>query len=90
MGFGRPRPVGRYVSTVRIPGNYLAEGTMFVTAGLTTTNPDQKQFLERDVVAFQVVDSLDGDSARGDSAGHIRGVVRPLLTWTTDFEADTP
>ncbi len=80
---GRPRPLGQYVSTVRIPGNYLAEGTMFVTAGLTTTNPDQKQFLERDIVAFQVVDSLDGDSARGDSARHVRGVVRPLLKWTT-------
>ena len=82
---GRPRPLGRYVSTVRIPGNYLAEGMMFVTAGLTTTNPDQKQFLVRDVVAFQVVDSLDGDSARGDSAKQVRGVVRPLLQWTTVF-----
>ena len=83
---GRPRPVGRYVSTVRIPGNYLAEGTMFVTAGLTTMNPDQKQFLQRDVVAFQVVDSLDGDSARGDFAKQMPGVVRPLLTWTTEFD----
>jgi lipopolysaccharide transport system ATP-binding protein len=82
---GRRRPLGRYVSTVRIPGNYLAEGTMFVTAGLTTTNPDQKQFVERDIVAFQVVDSLDGDSARGDSAKSVRGVVRPLLQWTTDL-----
>ena len=82
---GRPRPLGRFVSTARIPGNYLAEGMMFLSAGLTTTNPDQKQFLERDVVAFQVVDSLDGDSARGDSAKQIRGVVRPLLEWTTAF-----
>jgi lipopolysaccharide transport system ATP-binding protein len=84
---GRPRPLGRYVSTVWIPGNYLAEGTMFVTAGMTAVNRDRKQFLERDVVAFQVVDSLDGDSARGDSAKHVRGVVRPLLKWTTDFSA---
>ena len=41
---------------------------MFVAAGLITIDPGSKQFLERDVVAFQVVDSLDGDSARGDSA----------------------
>jgi len=80
---GRPRPLGRYVSTVWIPGNYLAEGTMFVTASLTTINPNQQQFVERDVVAFQVVDSLDGDSARGDAARHLPGVVRPLLKWTT-------
>jgi lipopolysaccharide transport system ATP-binding protein len=80
---GRRRPLGRYISTMEIPGNYLAEGTMFVTAGLTTLHPDQKQFVERDVVAFQVVDSLDGDSARGESAKGVRGVVRPLLKWTT-------
>jgi lipopolysaccharide transport system ATP-binding protein len=81
----RRRPLGRYVSTAWIPGNYLAEGTMFVTAGLTTLHPDQKQFLQRDVVAFQVVDSLDGDSARGDWAKNVRGVVRPLLQWTTSY-----
>ena len=86
---GRPRPLGRYVSTVCIPGNYLAEGTMFVTAALTTINPNQKQFLERDVVAFQVVDSLDGDSARGDAAKHLPGVVRPMLRWTTTSDLRT-
>jgi lipopolysaccharide transport system ATP-binding protein len=80
---GRRRPAGRFVSTAWIPGNYLAEGTMFVSAGLTTLHPDQKQFYERDAVAFQVFDSLDGDSARGDSARGVRGVVRPLLKWTT-------
>ena len=63
---------------------------MFVTAGLTTMNPDQKQFLQRDIVAFQVVDSLDGNSARGDFAKQMRGVVRPLLEWSTVFEAATP
>lgn len=83
---GRPRPSGRYTSTVWIPGNYLAEGTMFVSVGLMTINPDRKQFRERDVVAFQVVDSLDGDSARGDSARRLRGVVRPLLKWTTELK----
>src|SRR3712207_7464668 len=35
--------------------------------------------------AFQVVDSLDGDSARGDYAGPMPGVVRPLLRWTNEF-----
>jgi lipopolysaccharide transport system ATP-binding protein len=81
---GRARPPGRYASAVWIPGNFLAEGTMFVTAGLRTINPDLKQFKEKDVVAFQVVDSLDGNSARGDSARRVRGVVRPLFKWTTE------
>ena len=36
-------------------------------------------------VAFTVVDGLTGDSARGDFAGLLPGVVRPLLRWTTAF-----
>jgi lipopolysaccharide transport system ATP-binding protein len=43
------------------------------------------QFYEHDAVAFQVIDSLDGDSARGDWAGRMRGVVRPMLEWETQY-----
>jgi lipopolysaccharide transport system ATP-binding protein len=39
---------------------------------------------EREAVAFQVVDSLDGDSARGDYAGPMPGVVRPMVPWLTE------
>lgn len=81
----RPRPAGYYTSTVWIPGNLLAEGMIIVTAGLTTLNPSIHQFFESQVVAFQVVDTLEGDSARGDWGERMRGVVRPLLEWTTEF-----
>jgi lipopolysaccharide transport system ATP-binding protein len=81
----RPRPVGCYVCTAWIPGNLLSEGTLFVDSGLVTLDPGMTQFFERQVVAFQVVDSLDGDSARGDWAGMWYGAVRPLLKWTTQF-----
>jgi lipopolysaccharide transport system ATP-binding protein len=37
-------------------------------------------------VAFHVVDSLDGNSARGDYAGTMEGVVRPMLKWQTVFK----
>ena len=80
-----PRPKGRYVSTVWIPGNLLAEGTMFVTCNLLTLNPNVLQFRERSAVAFHVIDTLDGDSARGDFVKKMPGVVRPLLKWTTQF-----
>jgi lipopolysaccharide transport system ATP-binding protein len=79
----RPRPTGRYVSTVWIPGNLLSEGMLFVSAVLDIMNPHVHQFKERDVVAFQVIDSLDGDSARGDVVGEWGGAVRPLLQWST-------
>ena len=79
----RPRPAGRWVSTVSIPGNFLAEGRFFVTASLATMHPWVMQFCERDAVSFQVIDSMDGDSARGDYGGTFEGVVRPLLQWRT-------
>jgi lipopolysaccharide transport system ATP-binding protein len=87
----RPHPAGGYVSHVRIPGNFLAEGTLYVSVGVVTREPLRVHFDIVQVVAFQVVDTLDGDSARAGHAGHIAGVVRPLLTWTTkpvprDFE----
>jgi lipopolysaccharide transport system ATP-binding protein len=77
----RVRPEGRWVSTVTIPGNMLAEGMHFVSAGVLTLNPVVWQFGEREAVAFQVIDTQDGDSARGDWVGNVDGVMRPLLEW---------
>jgi len=84
----RPRPAGRYVSTVHLPGNILAEGTLFVRANVCTLDPQIIQFDVPEAVAFQVIDSLDGDSARGDFAGTFPGVVRPLAKWTTEFSTN--
>jgi lipopolysaccharide transport system ATP-binding protein len=86
----RPRPSGRYLSTAWIPGNFLSEGTMIVGAALSTPDPVIIHFYERDAVAFQVIDSLDGDSARSDYAGPMPGVVRPLLKWQTRFTPSEP
>jgi lipopolysaccharide transport system ATP-binding protein len=79
----RPRPIGRLVSVAWIPGNYLAEGTLLVSGRVFSPDPVKNHFFGRDLVAFQVVDSLDGDAARGDWEGSLPGVVRPLLEWTT-------
>lgn len=84
---GKPRPAGRYISTMHIPGNLLSEGTMYIDAAMTTLEPPVGQFYERDAIAFQVYDSLDGDSARGDWGGQLGGAVRPKLTWTTEYVA---
>jgi lipopolysaccharide transport system ATP-binding protein len=86
---GRPRPAGRYISTAWIPGNFLAEGTFIIGAAVTTMAPVNIRLYERDAIAFQVIDSTDGDSARGDYAGHLPGVVRPLLKWETVYEPES-
>lgn len=77
----RPRPAGSYKSTMWVPGNFLAEGTVFVTAAVSTYKPLIVHFVEREIVTFRVVDSLDGDSARGDYAGLLPGVIRPVFEW---------
>lgn len=79
----RPRPAGLYISRAEIPGNLLNEGTLFIGAGLYTLEPFTFQFYAPDAVAFQVIEYPDSESARGDYAGKISGIVRPLLKWTT-------
>lgn len=79
----KPREAGTYTSTVWVPGNFLAEGVVFVTVALSTYKPFEVHFVERDAVTFNVIDSLDGNSARGDYAGVLPGVVRPMLDWET-------
>jgi lipopolysaccharide transport system ATP-binding protein len=80
----KPKPVGTYLSRVLIPGNTLAEGGLMVSAAISTYDPVIVHFYEPEAIAFLVVDSLDGDSTRGDYAGNYPGVVRPWLQWTTE------
>jgi lipopolysaccharide transport system ATP-binding protein len=80
---GTPRQTGRYRSVAWFPGNLLAEGMFTVRTALSTHDPLAVHFNEPDAVAFSIVDSLDGDSARGDYAGPMPGIVRPLLSWDT-------
>src|SRR5205085_12468215 len=81
-----PRQPGIYISKAIIPGNFLAEGTFFITPALTTYEPFNVHFIVRDAVSFYVKDSIDGDTARGDYAGQMPGAVRPILDWKTEFE----
>lgn len=83
--YKNPRSIGCYTSTAWIPGNFLSEGTLIVGVAISTMNPVIVHFFERDAIAFQVVDNIDGNSARGEYTGEIPGVVRPLLNWETKY-----
>jgi len=81
----RSRPRATYTSTVWIPGNLLAEGSLVGHVSIMSHFPATILHAhERNAIAFQVVDSPSDDSARGDYIGPMPGVVRPLLRWTTD------
>lgn len=84
----RPREKGIYTSRVEVPANLLSEGRFYVTAAAFSPLNHETYFLERDTIAFSVYDPMEGDSARGDFAGIMIGVVRPLLHWETDFRQE--
>jgi len=81
-----PRVPGLYRSRVEIPGNYLSEGGLYVSAALSTINPVTVHFWERDAVVFHVHDDASGTSVRGDYVGVYPGAVRPMLPWITTLQ----
>ncbi len=85
----RPRPAGHYTSTAWIPGNFLSEGILRIGVAVSTLVPVHVHFFEEEVIGFEVIDFMEGDSARGDYVGPIGGFVRPLLSWTTKFQPST-
>lgn len=81
-----PRTPGRYTSTVWVPGNFLSEGTVYVTATMRTTDRRYRPFWASDAVAFNVIDTMEGGSVRGEWAGRLTGAVRPMLDWSTEYD----
>jgi lipopolysaccharide transport system ATP-binding protein len=81
----RKRPSGTVRSVCRIPGNFLAEGRVTITAAVSTYNPTVIHAVERDAVAFQVIDRSAGAGVRGVYGGDWPGVVRPMLEWRVDL-----
>jgi lipopolysaccharide transport system ATP-binding protein len=65
----------------KIPGNFLAEGGVFILAGVVSYQPLTVHAIERDAVAFHVLDPSKGDGVRGTYVGDFQGVVRPMLEW---------
>ncbi len=81
----KPRPVGVYCSTVRIPANLLSEGFITLSVSIVTESPFRAHMYAHRVIGFGVDDSGMGDTARGDFHGRWPGAVRPLLEWRTRY-----
>jgi lipopolysaccharide transport system ATP-binding protein len=77
---------GEYVTTAWIPGNFLNEGRIAIDVDVVSLRSPKllPHASARQVVSFHVYDPAEGDSARGAFTGQWRGVVRPLLDWTTE------
>ena len=73
---------GRYVSRVEIPANLLAEGEYSISISIFASKGLKIRYVRaKNVFTFQVVDYITGDSARGDFAQNVAGVLRPVLKW---------
>ncbi len=81
---------GYYVSTVSIPGDLLAQGEYVVGASFSTSH-GTKTILVRvtNGLSFQVYDRIDGQSAVGDYAQNLNGVVRPKLNWNVKYAGES-
>ncbi len=79
----RKRPAAIYRCTCTIPGNFLNEGIVIITAAITT-QPDTLHVKGQDVISFHVFDPGSG-GVRGDYTHEWPdAAVRPLLDWKTE------
>jgi len=79
----REYPVGLYRSVCCVPGNFLNEGTIVITAAIAT-DARALHAIERDAISFHVFDPGSG-GVRGDFTREWPGgVIRPLFEWNTE------
>ncbi len=79
----KKRPAGKYKSTVWIPGNFFADGEIYVDCHMMTLHPNELQFAEQQTILFYVVENDSPDLARGDYTGRLQGLIRPKFEWQT-------
>ena len=81
----KPRPPGKYKTIFMLPGNFFSEGRITVKVAITTYNPFEVHFVESDVIAFTIIEAEASHSSRGDYAGHLPGIIRPLIETHTEI-----
>lgn len=84
---GKHRHRGTYSSTVWIDGNLMAEGMFYINIHIVNRQDYTVQLSVHSALSFQILDTLEGNSARGDYGKNFPGIVRPLLKWTTEYSS---
>lgn len=83
---GKPRPVGRYKSSVTVPGDLLLDGRILIWPCAVLLSPRRSEFASTQKIVVQMTDAMNGDSARGLFTGNLQGMVNPLMHWTTETD----
>lgn len=79
--FGRPYPAGLFRSTCTLPANFLNEGLYGINV-VILSQVRHIEILARQVIGFTVHDTGE---MRAEWMGKWIGVVRPRLSWRTDY-----
>jgi lipopolysaccharide transport system ATP-binding protein len=74
---------GIYQSVLTIPPHLMAEHVYRVHVSIFSSRGVKLHHVQHyETVMFQVVDPIDGSSARGDYSERLKGVVMPKLDWS--------
>ena len=82
--YSEKKSKGFYRTTVWIPANFLSVGVIILGAALVTHNPFIVHFHEKDVIAFNMMESFKNSPTRGEYIGVFPGVVRPFFNWESE------
>ena len=63
------------------------DGLISVDCSMITMDPESLVFDASNAISFNVIDSHEENSARGEYTKDMPGIVRPLLDWETTFES---
>jgi lipopolysaccharide transport system ATP-binding protein len=81
--YNKIHPTGTFKTTAWVPGNFLNEGKIVISAAIFNHKHHHLHLYEKDVISLEICDYLRDNiiSSRGHSTGKFAGVVRPLLEW---------
>ena len=77
----KPHKKGSYTAKMFVPGNFFSEGNIYVGVAFFCPEPFKLFLHELNIATFEVIDSMEKDSARGPYRGGFPGVIRPLFKW---------
>jgi len=81
--YNEPHPAGLFRATCTLPGNFLNEGTYYLSIYMVTLDPLTIEAQAMQVLSFRVFDT--GEMRRDGNYEAWQGVVRVRLPWRTDY-----
>jgi lipopolysaccharide transport system ATP-binding protein len=82
----RPRPPGRYISRVCIPGDLLNEGLIYITPVIRDQRTRFRYFHMREAIGFQIINTPHKNWNEVGAVTSVGGIIRPRFNWEVEFD----